>query len=145
MKDVPGASDKDFNSEILRHPSLFESSAHDMIDVIFGDLISNNMHRVTIKPTLYLKKGTDGGRLRVPVGVRDAGIGAPHFRTEATARVSAISGDNDKLVLYTQGKTAVSYVIYAAGAWSPVRTLTVDDKISSEAAVEVLRRMANAE
>jgi hypothetical protein len=29
-----------------------------MIDVVFGDLISNNMHRVTIKPTLYLKKGT---------------------------------------------------------------------------------------
>jgi len=144
-KDVPGPSDKDFSNEILRHPSLFESNAHDMIDVIFGDLISNNMHRVTIKPTLYLKSGKDGGRLRVPIGVKDAGIGAPHFRTESTARVSAISGDNDKLVLYAPGKNGVSYVIYTDGAWSPARTLTVDDKISNEGAVEVLRRMANAE
>lgn len=141
-KDVDGPHDADFNSEILRHPSLFESNAYDTVDVVFGDLVSNNMHRVTIKPTL--KIGAEG-RLRVPIGVKDADLGAPRFRTESTSRVSAISGEGDKLVLYTQGKTGVSYVIYTGGVWSPVRTLTVDDKISAEAAVEVLRRMANTE
>ena len=33
----------------------FESNAHDTVDVVFGDLITNNMHRVTIKPTLDLR------------------------------------------------------------------------------------------
>jgi len=144
-REVPGPRDAEFNNEILRHPVLFESSAHDAVDAIFGDLLTNNMHRVTIKPTLYLKAGKDGGRLRVPIGVKDAGVGAPHFRTESNSRVSAISGDNDKLVLYATDKHGVNYVSFSDGAWSPARTLTVDDKISSEAAIEALRRMVTAQ
>jgi hypothetical protein len=144
-REVPGPRDAEFNNEVLRHPVLFESSSHDAVDAIFGDLLTNNMHRVTIKPTLYLKAGKDGGRLRVPIGVKDAGVGAPHFRTESNSRVSAISGDNDKLVLYATDKHGVNYVSFSDGTWSPARTLTVDDKISSEAAIEVLRRMVNAQ
>lgn len=144
-KDVPGPGDTDFNNEILRHPALFESNTHDTVDVIFGDLISNNMHRVTLKPTLYLKGGSNGGRLRVPIGVKDSGIGAPHFRADSNARVSVLPGDNGKLVLYTNSKDSVNYVTYTDGAWSPARTLTIDEKISTEAAVEALRRMVNAE
>ena len=86
-----------------------------------------------------------GGRLRVPIGVKDAGIGAPRFRAEASARLSALSGDNDKLVLYTTAKNGLNYVTFSNGAWSPAHVLPIDDKISSEAAIEVLRRMANAD
>lgn len=141
-KDVTGPHGSDFSNEILRHPALFESNAHDTVDVVFGDVVANNMHRVTISPTLKI---TSEGRLRVPIGVKDAGVGVPHFRTESNSRVSAISGDNDKLVLYATDKHGVNYVSFSDGSWSPARTLTVDDKISSEAAIEVLRRMVNAQ
>jgi len=144
-REVPAPADADFNNEILRHPVLFESAARDAVDAIFGDLTTNNMHRVTIKPTLYLKAGKDGGRLRVPIGVKDGSVGAPRFRTESNSRVSALAGDGDKLVLFATGKTGVNYVGFSDGKWSPARTLTVDDKISSEAAIEVLRRMVNAQ
>jgi hypothetical protein len=143
--EVPGPRDADFNNEVLRHPVITESATHDSVDVVFGDLVTNNMHRVTIKPALYPKGGSDGGRLRVPIGVKDAGIGAPHFRTESNARLSALSGDNGKLVLYATGKNGLNYVTFANGAWSPAHVLPIDDKISSEAAIEVLRRMANAD
>jgi len=141
-RDVAAPQSADFDNEVLRHPALFEANAHNTVDVVFGDLVTNNMHRVTIAPTLKI---TAEGRLRVPIGVRDTGLGAPRFAAGSNARVSAIAGDNDKLVLYSAGKAGVSYVTYGAGAWSPARTLSVDDKISSEAAVEVLRKMVNSE
>jgi hypothetical protein len=144
-KDVATPQDDAFNTEVLRHPAIFESAGHASVDVLFGDIVANNMHRVTIVPTLVLKAGSNGGRLRIPVGVRDTGMAAPKFRSETDARVTAIAGDKDKVVLYTNAKTGVSYVTYADGVWSPQRTLAVDDKMSADAAVEVLRRMVNAE
>lgn len=143
-KDVSGPHDDDFN-EVLRHPAIFESASHDSVDVLFGDVVANNMHRVTIVPTLVLKAGSDAGRLRIPIGVKDRGVAAPKFRSEPDARVTAIAGDKDKVVLYTTTKNGVSYATYADGVWSPQRTLAVDDKMSADAAVEVLRRMVNAE
>jgi len=144
-RDLPGPQDDDFNTEILKHPALFESSTHDTVDVVFGDLNSNNLHRVTVRPTLDLAHVASEGRLRVPIGVKDSGLGAPKFRSEANARISAISGGNEKLVLYAAGKDTVNYVTYSDGTWSPARALSVDNKVSSDAAVEVLRRMANAD
>ena len=141
-KDVATPHDEDFNNEVLRHPAIFESAAHDSVDVLFGDIVSNNMHRVTIVPTLKIAAD---GRLRIPVGVKDSGIAAPKFRSDSDARVTAIAGDKDKVVLYSNTKNGVSYVTYADGVWSPQRTLAVDGKMSADAAVEVLRRMVNAE
>ena len=143
--DVAAPAAADFDDEVLRHPTVWESNTHDTVDVLFGDLTSKSMHRVTLKPTLVLKAGSDGGRLRVTVGVRDAGIGAPKFRSESDSRITAIAGDKDKVVLYSTTKNGVSYETYAEGAWSPQRTLAVDEKMSADAAVEVLRRMVNTE
>jgi len=144
-KEVATPLEDGVSNEVLRHPAIFESSTHDSVDVLFGDVVANNMHRVTIVPTLIVKAGSNGGRLRIPVGVKDSGIAAPKFRSESDSRVSAIAGDKDKVVLYTTMKNGVSYVTYADGAWSPQRTLAVDEKMSADAAVEVLRRMVNAE
>jgi hypothetical protein len=144
-RDLARPNDPDFNNEILRHPTLSESNTHDTVDIVFGDLISNNMHRVTIKPVVDFRTAGNGGRLRVPIGVKDTGIGAPHFRTEATARVEALSGDGNKVVLYTSGKDGVKYVSFSNGSWSPSRTLSVDDKVTADAAVDVLRRMVNTD
>ncbi len=131
--------------EILRHPTIAETGTHDSVDIVFGDIPTTSMHHVTIKPTLYRRAGTEGGRLRVPIGVKDTSIGVPNFRTDANARVAGLTGD-DKVVLYTTTKGGVRYVMYSQsqGTWSPARSLA-DDKISADAAVDALRQLANAD
>ncbi len=141
-RDTPGPTDKDFSSEILRHPVVFGSNTHDTVDIVYGDTTTNNLHRLTVKPTLKLAAD---GRLRIPVGVKDTGIGAPHFRADATSRVAGMSGDKGRLVLYAGGKKGVDYVTYSDNAWSATHTVPVNDKISVEAAVDVLRRMIDAD
>jgi len=137
-RETTGPTDKDFNDEILRHPVVFESSTHDTVDIIYGDTTTNNLHRLTVKPTIKL--AASEGRLRIPVGVRDTSIGAPHFLAESTSQIHGMSGDNGRLVLYASSKTSVEYVINENG-WSPSHTLPVNDKISTEGAVDLLRRM----
>jgi hypothetical protein len=144
-RDFAGPRAADFNTEILRHPALFESASHDTVDVVFGDLNTNNMHRVTIKPTLDLGHIASEGRLRVPIGVKDAGMGAPNFRTGANAVISALPGSGDKLVFYSDTGNALNYVTYGDGAWSPMRSLPLTEKVSTETGVEALRKMVNAE
>ena len=56
----------DASREILRHPAVSESIDHDTVDVIFGDMVTNSLHRVTLKPVLQT-------RVRIPIGVREVG------------------------------------------------------------------------
>jgi hypothetical protein len=144
-RDLPRASDANGSNEILRHPALFESSSHDTVNVVFGDLDTNNMHQITIRPTIDISHMASEGRIHIPVGVHDSGLGGPRFRTEANAKIGAISGGSGKLVFFSYGKDSVSYVSYSDGTWSPERSLAVNEKVTADAAVEVLRKMANAE
>lgn len=129
----------DFSREILRHPALFESPTHDTVDIVFGDFTRNGFHRLTLKPVL-------DGRLRVPVGVRNKDFGPPlNFNSTSTGRIAAISPDPDHLLFYYGTKTAINYLVYKGGAWSPENSIAINDKLSAEAAVEVIRRMLSAQ
>jgi hypothetical protein len=141
-RDVAGPSDAD--TEILRHPALFESPAHDAVDVVFGDLTSNNMHRITIKPTLDISHVASEGRLRIPVGVKDTGMGTPKFRNDSNAQIAAISGGRS-VVFYSAGKNALNYVTYTDGQWSPMRSIGLNEKVTLDAGVDALRKMVNAD
>ncbi|HYM60368.1 MAG TPA: hypothetical protein VEZ11_05700 [Thermoanaerobaculia bacterium] len=128
----------DFSPEILRHPALFESPAHDTIDVVFGDFTTNGFHRLTLKPVL-------DGRLRIPIGVRNKDFGPPaNFNSTSTGRISAISPDPDHLLFYYGTKTAINYLLYKGG-WSPENSIAINDKLSAEAAVDAIRRMLSAQ
>jgi hypothetical protein len=125
----------DFSREILRHPALFESPAHDTVDIVFGDFTTNGFHRLTLKPVL-------DGRLRVPVGVRNKDFGPPlNFNSTSTGRISAISPDRDHLLFYFGTKTAINYFLFKESAWSPENSIAISDKLSAESAVDVIRRM----
>lgn len=125
-------------SDVLRHPVILESGAHDTVDVVYGDVHSGKMHRVTIKPIA-------NGRLRIPVGVRDGSIPTPVANLDAASRVSAIPSSGDGLALYFAGTDSVNYLTFRNGAWSPVRSIALGPKLTFDAAVEAIRRMVNAE
>jgi hypothetical protein len=136
--DAP--ADKPVDSEILRHPVILESTAHDTVDVVYGDVRSGKMHRVTLKPVA-------NGRLRIPIGVRDGSLPTPDIATiDATTSVSALpSSGGDGLALYFASSDSLSYLLYRNGAWSPARSIALNEKLTYDSAVEALRRMVNSE
>jgi len=137
-------ADREANPDVLRYPALFESAGHDSIGVVYGDLTTNTLHRVDIRPTL--RPGVDI-RAHIPIGRRDHDFGAPHIKggDTAGARVSAIGTDDDRVLFYFTAKNAVNYVMYRDGQWSPLRSIATGEKLSTEGAVDVLRKMVNAE
>ncbi len=136
QQDTP--ADNPVNSEILRHPVILESIAHDSVDVVYGDTRSGHMHRVTIKPIA-------NGRLRIPVGVRDGNVPTPVANLDSAANVSALGTMGDGLALYFGTSDSVNYLLYKDGAWSPMRSITLTDKITRDSAVDALRRMLISE
>lgn len=133
----------DFDTNVLRHPQIFESPAHDSVDVVFGDLTTNGFHRITLRPVV-------DSRVRIPVGVRDQVFGPPTLRAESNAQsspvdYSALTGDNDRLVLYTADSVQLRYLIFKDAVWSGMRTIALSEKVSADVAVNALRRMLASE
>jgi hypothetical protein len=131
------AVDKDFNTEILRHPAILEGT--NSVDVIFGDVDRMSMNRITLKPIA-------DGRIHIPITVRGGRpFPPPHsFSADWTGRISTIGSGSD-LVMYNTTKDTTSYVMYANGAWSEVRTLPLSANFSADAAEAALYRMLAAQ
>jgi hypothetical protein len=128
------------NPELLRHPAIFESAAHDTIDLLWGDLATSTFSRTQLKPV------TDA-RLRIPIGVHPQGprsrIVAPsQFTAQLNGPVSAVaSSQSDRLVFYYSGERTLNYLVYSKGSWSELKSIAIDDHLSYDAAVSVLTRM----
>lgn len=130
----------DFKDEVLRHPFVFESSTHDTLDVVFGDVTTHAMHRVTLRPVVE-------SRVRIPVGVRDHGFIAPKFDNLSTGSidVSMIAADRDRLVLYTTASSKVTYSMFKDDAWSSPRAISLTDKVTKDVAVNAIRKMVGSD
>jgi hypothetical protein len=126
------------NSELLRHPVVLESTTPTTVEVAFGDANTNKLHRVTLKPVA-------NGRLRIPIGVREEAIPTPIAVVDANASLSAMSSGNDGLVLYFTNAQTLKYVLFKNGAWSPMRSIALSDRLTREGAVGALRRMVSSE
>jgi len=141
--DTVFAVDANFNDQILKHPAILDASAPDSVDVLFGDLRTNAFNRVTIHPIA-------DGRIHIPIGAHPGG---PHFGAPASfsagwsGRVSTITSGRDgtKLILYNATPNKVSYLLYVDGACSPVKSLAVGEKLTTDGAVAAITRMANAQ
>ena len=128
----------DFDPAILRHPTLFENASRETVDVVFGEVESSTLHRVTLRPV-------SDGRIRIPVGVKEHGHAAPNFRMESTSTVGGLSSGGSAIALYVTGTTALQYSVHGEGGWSTVRSIALSDKLTADAAVSVLRRMLESE
>ncbi len=128
----------DLSKEILRHPVVFESPAHDTIDVVFGDMLTNTMHRLTLKPVLQ-------SRVRIPIGVRDISYPVPRQRLVSEAHLGGISSSASNLVLYYTNDGQVHYLTYENGKWSGEKTIALTNEVSADAAVAAIRRMISGD
>ncbi len=126
------------DNELLRHPVVLESTAHDTVDVVFGDVRRGTMHRITLKPVA-------NGRLRIPIGVRDGAIPTPVAVVDSADGFSALSSADGSLAYYFNGPNTVRYLLYKDGAWSPLRSIALSEKLSLEGAVDAMRRMMSSE
>lgn len=135
-----------FNSELLRHPAIIDSSSFDSIDVVFGDTKSNSFNRTTLRPIMA------EGRLRIPVGVTKGGkqtrFAVPsNFTSDWNGRIETIANGHsasDRVLMYSVGEKSVSYLVYADGKWSSLNALPLNERFSADAAVTALSRMINA-
>jgi len=124
----------------MRHPAVFESPNRDTIDVVFGDTVTNTMHRITLKPV-------NNHRVRIPIGIRDASYPVPQMSlaTDADSAINIVPSTPDRLVFYTTERGSLKYLIFEGGRWAPkVQSIALTDVSASEA-VAALRKMVNGD
>ena len=131
---------EDVDDSVLKHPMLSSSPQQDSVLLVFGDTSTRTFTKVRITP--YRNVRSDG-RLRVPVGKADGGFKAPSFAVNANSRLEGIFGTERPAAFYTVTGDALRYVLLDGidGQWSETRTVALDEKITSSAAVDALRRM----
>jgi hypothetical protein len=140
----PPAASSDASRELLRHPSVAETRTHDSVDVLFGDMNFVTIRRANIRPTI--RPGTDGGRLRVPVGRSGSAIPAPSASLMSSTPVDTImNGDSVAMYYDDQKPNTLDYLLFTNGAWSTVRSLALTDKLSHDSAVAALQKLITAQ
>ena len=128
----------DKSKELLRHPVVFESPDHDTVDVVFGDMQSNVIHRLTLKPVLQT-------RVRIPIGVRGTSYPTPKHNITSDAHLGGISTSTDRLVYYYVLNGAVRYLTFEDGKWSTEKSIAITSEVSAESAVSALRRLVRGD
>jgi len=130
--------DPSFNKDLLRHPAIIDSGSANSVDVVFGDLTSNSLNRVTLRPIA-------DGRIHIPIGHGGGTrLGIPtSFSADWSGNVSAaVPGyDDGTVLLYNVGSSSVSFVLYSNGTWAAPKTIPLNDKLSADAAIAALGRM----
>jgi hypothetical protein len=131
----------DFNRDFLRHPTLIDNPASDSVDVVFGDLATNTLNRVTLKPVA-------DSRVHIPVGNRGGGhpIAVPKaLSVDWSGHASTLDGRNGRMMFVNTTADAVSYVSYANGKWTMAKTITTDANITTDAAMAAITKMLASE
>lgn len=127
----------DFDPSAMKYPLIVSSSKQDSVLLTFGSTDTGTFTQVRINPKF---KGE--ARLRVPVGKRVGGFGAPRIAVNAGSSLEGVfSESSDTLALYTAVEGAVRYAILSNGQWSDTRSIVLDEHVSSDLAVSALRKM----
>jgi hypothetical protein len=94
------------------------------------------MHRITLRPTI-------NGRIHIPIP-RGRELPSPTASVNAVGSVGSVSTGPDDLAYYYSTGDALKYVILKDGAWSKVLSIPINEKLSSDGAVNALRRMLSS-
>ncbi|MFZ2493702.1 MAG: hypothetical protein WA208_19655 [Thermoanaerobaculia bacterium] len=134
----PHQVEPDFNAEILRHPAAFTSSGRDSVDVVFGNMTTKSLHRLTLKPV-------GDARVRIPVGRREREYPAPkRFNARTDGAIASVSPSDDRLAFYFHSEGSVKYLVLRGDEWSSLRAIALDETFSRETAVDAIRRMVSS-
>jgi hypothetical protein len=127
-----GTDDEDTGRAV--HPPMAMVPQDGGVEVAFGAPRTTAMTRVQLEPG----KIAPNARIWRPSGKQGRRTPAALLISASSSPVeSFIVGSN--VVLYTPD-TRFRYVVFEDGKWTPVRTLTTDEKLTSEDLVRELRR-----
>jgi hypothetical protein len=132
---MAGESVETMDGEGFRSPAILSNTSRDSVEVIFGDVRSNALRRLRIRPVL-------DGRLRIPIGVRGKNLRNADFTVNADARVDAVI-EEETVALYAVSGSKMDYIVYDNGEWSKQRSIALTNHLSADTAVEALRRMVS--
>jgi|GEM_PF-469623 len=144
---VNNTVDPKFNKELLRHPAIVSSPMQSSVEVVFGDTHSNLIHGVTLRPIA-------DSRIHIPVGVGSGGpspgpkpkslAAPPNFNADWKGPITIIER-GDRLVFANAGETSLSYITYANGTWTDVKSIAIDSHFPAEAALAAIDKMVSTQ
>jgi hypothetical protein len=125
---------------IMRQPAVFESPNRDTIDILFGDTVTNTLHRLTLKPV-------SNYRVRIPVGIRETSYPLPESKLTADLNsvVNAVPTTVDRLAFYTNERGSLKYLIFQDGSWSSKVQAIALTEVTPGEAVAALRKLVNGD
>jgi hypothetical protein len=134
-----------FNAEILRHPAIVTSPMQSTVGVVFGDTKKNTIHNITLHPIA-------DARVHIPVGIGGGGPNKPEphiiaplsFTGDWKGSINVIS-HGDRLVFSNSDEKSLSYITYANGAWSDVKSIALDARFPAEAALAAVDKMVSSQ
>ncbi|HUP44989.1 MAG TPA: hypothetical protein VM779_05705 [Thermoanaerobaculia bacterium] len=125
------------DNEVLTHPAIFTNPSRDSVEILFGDVRSDAIRRLRIKPVL-------DGRVRIPIGVRGGNLRNVALNFASGSRVAAVISE-ETIALYAVSEEQVDYVVYRHGVWSKQRKVVLTEELPPDTAVDALRRMVAAQ
>lgn len=132
-------------AEIFRHPTVLETPEHQTVEILFGDIATNRLHRTSVKT--FLTRPQPNLRVRIPIGVKDHGFRGPAraLSVGTNASISAVPAGENGAIFYSEDQGVVKYITYRDKTWTGVQTIVLGDNLTGEAAVTAIRRMAASE
>jgi hypothetical protein len=128
----------DADPTVLKHPLLSASREQDSVVLVFADERTGAFSQVRFTPTRGI---VAEGRIRIPVGKRETGYRAPQLNIGSNSRLEGVFGEHGRTAFYTVGEGVLRYVMMRPNGWSEPRTITIDEQITSNAALTALKRM----
>lgn len=136
-KDVTVASlaiVEDEDTGEAAHPPLAMNAAGRFMDVLYGDVRTTAVTRVRIEPG----RVSSEARIWRPSGRALQHTSPARLIAHGTTPVQAFL-HGDRFVLYTPD-AKFRYSVYNDGVWTPIRTIELDENLTSQHVLEQLRR-----
>jgi hypothetical protein len=136
-KDVTVASlaiVEDEDTGEVAHPPLAMNAAGKFIDILHGDVRTTTVTRVRVEPT----RVSSEARIWRPSGKALQHTPPARLTSLGATPVQAFL-NGDRFVLYTPD-VKFRYSVYDDGVWTPIRTIELDENLTSQHVLEQLRR-----
>ena len=128
------ATVEDEDTGEAEHPPLAMNAFGKYIDVIYGGVRTTAVTRVRIEPTRISSEA----RIWRPSGKALQHTPPARLTSLSASPVQAFL-NGDRFVLYTPD-AKFRYSVYDDGVWTPIRTIELDEKLTSQHVLEQLRR-----
>jgi hypothetical protein len=143
--ETVNAVDPKFNSEILRHPAIVAAPLQNSVEVVFGDMQKNTIHKVTLHPIAQV-------RIHIPVGIGGGAGGGKPLNLIAPTSFSAdwkgpitVIERGDRLIFANATDKALNYLTYSDGTWSDAKSIALSSKLTVDTALAAVDKMVSSQ